>query len=73
MFGFTDWTHSGLSQPSPTNTSDLNTDGKVDVVDLGILLSAWGQTTKPKSDINQDGKVDVVDLGILLGKWGMSG
>jgi len=73
VFGFTDWTHSGLSQPSPTNTSDLNSDGKVDVVDLGILLSAWGQTTKPKADINQDGKVDVVDLGILLGKWGTSG
>ena len=70
VFGFTDWTHSGLSQPFPTNTSDLNTDGKVDVIDLGILLSAWGQTTKPKSDINQDGKVDVVDLGIFLGKWG---
>ena len=56
-----------------TGSSDLNTDGKVDVVDLGILLSAWGQTTKPKADINQDAKVDVVDLGILLGKWGTSG
>src|SRR3989338_5599686 len=57
VFGFTDWTQSGLSQPSPTNTSDLNSDGKVDVVDLGILLSAWGQTTKPKADINQDGGI----------------
>src|SRR3989338_36106 len=72
--GWTDWTHSGsASNPSPTNTSDLNTDGKVDVIDLGILLSSWGQTTKPKADINQDAKVDVVDLGILLGKWGSSG
>jgi len=72
--GWTDWTHSGsASTPSPTNTSDLNTDGKVDVIDLGILLSTWGQTTKPKADINQDSKVDVVDLGILLGKWGTSG
>ena len=72
--GWTDWTHaSPVSTQPPTKTSDLNTDGKVDVVDLGILLSAWGQTSKPKADINQDAKVDVVDLGILLGKWGTSG
>src|SRR3989338_8342564 len=64
----------GATTPPPTNgSSDLNTDGKVDVVDLGILLSSWGQTSKPKADINQDSKVDVVDLGILLGKWGTSG
>ena len=54
---------------SPSN-ADLNADGRVDVIDLGILLSVWGQTTKPKADINQDGRVDVVDLGILLSKWG---
>ena len=56
--------------PSSGNPADLNADGKVDVIDLGILLSVWGQTTKPKSDINQDGRVDVIDLGILLAKWG---
>ncbi len=62
---------SGLSGPPPAaGSADLNGDGKVDVIDLGILLSAWGQTTKPKADINQDGRVDVVDLGILLSKWG---
>ncbi len=55
---------------STTSSADLNADGRVDVIDLGILLSAWGQTTKPKADINQDGRVDVVDLGILLSKWG---
>ena len=59
----------GTTTP-PSNSADLNADGRVDVIDLGILLSAWGQTTKPKADINQDGRVDVVDLGILLSKWG---
>ena len=63
----------GTGGGGTTGSSDLNSDGKVDVVDLGILLSSWGQTTKPKADINQDAKVDVVDLGILLGKWGTSG
>ena len=70
------WDMGAFVKGSSTQTlgsSDLNTDGKVDVIDLGILLSSWGQTTKPKADINQDAKVDVVDLGILLGKWGTSG
>jgi hypothetical protein len=49
---------------------DLNGDGKVEVMDLGILLSAWGRTDKPPADLNQDGIVDVVDLGILLSHWG---
>ncbi len=49
---------------------DLDRDGEVDVVDLGILLSNWGSTSKPLADINQDGRVDVVDLGILLSNWG---
>ena len=53
----------------PPNPSDLNADDRVDVIDLGILLSNWNSTAKPKADINQDGRVDVVDLGILLSKW----
>ena len=55
---------------STTKKGGLNNDSKVDIVDLGILLSNWGKTTKPPSDINQDGKVDVIDLGILLSNWG---
>jgi len=47
---------------------DLNSDRKVDVTDLGILLSNWGSSDS--ADINNDGVVDVVDLGILLSNWG---
>jgi len=54
--------------PPPTsNNADLNSDGKVDVTDLGILLSGWGGSGS--ADINNDGVVDVVDLGILLSGW----
>jgi hypothetical protein len=49
---------------------DLNNDTKIDMVDLGILLSNWNAITKPATDFNQDGKVDVTDFGILLGNWG---
>lgn len=56
--------------PSPSSVSDLNQDGRVDIIDLGIFLSNWGSTSKPKADVNQDGKVDIIDLGILLSNWG---
>ncbi len=64
--------------PTPTPTpppvggkkGDLNNDGRVDVIDLGIFLSNWGSTARPPSDLNQDGKVDIIDLGILLSNWG---
>jgi hypothetical protein len=46
---------------------DLNSDGQVNGVDLGILLAAWG-TTGP-GDLNEDGQVDGMDLGLLLADW----
>jgi mannan endo-1,4-beta-mannosidase len=50
-------------------TGDLNNDGKVDIVDLSILLSNYG-TTNASADINNDGTVNVFDLSILLSKYG---
>ena len=53
---------------APGNPADLNGDGVVDGVDLGVLLSGWaGGGT---SDLNGDGTTDGVDLGILLANWG---
>jgi len=53
--------------PTPGTKGDLNSDGKVDVTDLGILLSNWGGGGS--ADINGDGVVDVVDLGVMLSDW----
>jgi murein tripeptide amidase MpaA len=47
---------------------DLNGDGAVDGLDLGILLSQWGGAGSADSDGN--GVVDAVDLGALLAHWG---
>jgi len=60
---------STLPPPPPTGgfSGDLNSDNRVDVTDLGILLSNWGASGS--ADINNDGAVDVVDLGILLSNW----
>ncbi|MGA0872798.1 MAG: choice-of-anchor I family protein [Phycisphaerales bacterium] len=51
---------------------DLNRDGEVDSVDLGLLLAAWGACTDPvcDADLNGDGTVSSLDLGELLSRWG---
>ena len=50
---------------------DLDGDGDVDFVDLGILLNRFG--TPPNgnpADLDGDGDIDFVDLGILLNGFG---
>lgn len=50
--------------------ADINCDGRVDVVDLSILMSYWQQPRPaPRADINQDSRVDIVDLMILFYWW----
>ncbi|HRP63499.1 MAG TPA: dockerin type I domain-containing protein [Phycisphaerales bacterium] len=54
---------------------DLNNDGRVDVLDLLILLGAWGGCPNTAgndcpADLNNTGNVDVQDLLILLSNWG---
>ena len=54
---------------------DANLDGKVDVNDLTIVLSHFGQTTGVSwgtGDFNGDGRVDVNDLTIVLSNFGES-
>jgi len=50
---------------------DITGDHVVDVMDLGVVLGAWGSSGGEfGADINQDGIVDAMDLGMLLGAWG---
>lgn len=52
--------------------SDLDGNGEVDAVDLGIMLGAWGDHSNLclQADINADMTVDAKDLSTLLGQWG---
>ena len=52
-----------------TIPADINQDGVVDGLDLGILLALWGHIGITAADFNQDGIVDGLDLGILLASW----
>jgi hypothetical protein len=49
--------------------SDLNSDGKTDGTDLGLVLALWG-SSNALADINGDGIVSGADLGKLLNAWG---
>lgn len=50
------------------NRSDLNKDGKVNLVDFSILLFNW-KGTDAVADINQDGIVNLTDFSIMLSNW----
>lgn len=49
-------------------TGDLNADGTVDGLDLGMMLSRWGGGGA--ADLDRNGAIDGADLGIMLGNWG---
>lgn len=57
----------------PLQTADLNQDGSVGVVDLLLLLAAWGPCQDCEScfaELDDDCNVGVSDLLLLLGQWG---
>lgn len=70
---FSNYTIYGVGQAAnrPLNT-DLNRDGKVNLVDFSILLFWWGTAggdSDPPADINSDAKVNLTDFSILLFNW----
>lgn len=53
-------------------SSDLNKDGKVNLIDFSILIFWWGTpggSSNPPADINNNGKVGLEDFSILLFNW----
>ena len=57
--------------PGTCGRSDLNCDGKVDLIDFSILLYYWNKPpgSNAKVDINKSGIVDLTDLSIMLYDW----
>lgn len=56
----------------PSNNSDLNRDGFVNLIDFSILIFWWqtnGGSSDPPADINQNGNVGLEDFSILLFNW----
>jgi len=68
---FSETLRCGLGQgaeESPCQKSDINKDGKVNLIDFSILLFHWN-TSDPTADINGDGKVNLIDFSIMLFCW----
>jgi hypothetical protein len=61
-----------VPNPSYSSTAplqaDLNSDNKVNIQDLSILISKWA-TNNQTADINADGVVNIQDLSILISRW----
>ncbi len=53
---------------------DVNSDGKVDIVDIGIIIDNYGKNPIPnlKADINSDGSVNIIDIGLVIDNYGKS-
>jgi hypothetical protein len=54
----------------PYRPGDINCSGRVDVLDLLMLLAAWGTAGGGPADLDGNGVVNVGDLLILLANWG---
>lgn len=55
-----------------TTPSDLNRDGRVNLIDFSILIFWWGTDggdSNPPADINGNGRVGLEDFSILLFNW----
>ncbi len=54
----------------PDCPADLDRDGTVGILDLLLLLSAWGTDPGGPPDFDNDGYVGILDLLTLLANWG---
>jgi hypothetical protein len=57
---------------APAKVEDLNSDGKVDILDMAVFAVAFGSNPtsprwNPKADITKDGKVNILD-GVMIAK-----
>jgi hypothetical protein len=63
----------GISFGGPVVTclGDVDSDGDVDITDLGLVLANFGQAGESlPGDLDGDGDVDITDLGVLLAEFG---
>ncbi len=58
----------GTETNTTTGNGDANGDGRVNAVDLSIIISKDGQNY-PAADFNNDGTVGAADMAVLLSKW----
>ena len=63
-----DWIHSIVPPQVTPLPGDLNFDGIVDIFDVNVISSHWGQPG-PQGDANGDGIVDIFDVNFVSSHW----
>ncbi len=61
------------SVAGPLPDPDLDGDGRVDAVDLGLVLLEWGHTGRNAADLDRNGVIGSGDLARLLIAWSSEG
>ncbi len=61
-------------EPIKKEKADINEDGRVNLVDLSILLFYWGSPIRPgpytkQADLNGDGSINLKDISLMLTRW----
>ncbi|TSC78550.1 MAG: hypothetical protein G01um101429_726 [Parcubacteria group bacterium Gr01-1014_29] len=56
------------------NKADINDDGRVDMIDISILLFYWGSPIRfgpnsKQADLNGDGVVNLRDVSLMIAHW----
>ncbi len=60
------------SSPTPTpKPGDVNADGLVNIVDIGIIIDNYRMDPpqNPAADLNHDGVVNIIDIGIVVDNY----
>ena len=60
----------GTGSESVYLAEDVNSDGVVNILDLALVSSNFGQTGENEADVNGDGIVDIVDLVMVAAALG---
>lgn len=63
----------GLNRPPILQVVDFNNDGKVNILDLSILLYFFNNLSSTPNiyDLNKDGKIGFPDVSVLFFYWGI--
>ena len=70
------WNFKAITLKILPHVADLNEDGKVNIIDLGIFAMAFGSNSDSerwnvKADLDKNGKVDILDGVIIARSYNM--
>lgn len=72
-FMVTNFGRSHTTPQNPLRAIDINSDRRINIVDLGLVLKEFGSKTKQSvADINNDGVVNTIDVARVIGNLSKS-